>query len=152
MPHRFQILATVTFEIPNCLPRIRLDQCVTPSCSGGGCSVALITSIWSISGSRPFFGRSSKPAKPSVMYRFRQPMTVGRVDPTLSTISFVPTPSEASKTIQARRAKPAGTEVDRTQDSSTFRSESDTTGTGLRDMPHSPEITSEGKANTLTRH
>ena len=68
-------------------------------------------------------------------------MTVGRVDPVLSTISFVPTPSAASSTILARRAKPAGTEVDRTQDSSTLRSDSDTTGTGLRDMPHSPEIT-----------
>ena len=46
MPHRFQVLATVTFEIPNCLPRIRLDQCVTvtPSCSGGGCKVTSSTS------------------------------------------------------------------------------------------------------------
>ena len=86
------------------------------------------------------------------MYRLRQPMTVGRVVPVLSTISFVPTPSAASNTIRARRAKPAGTEVDRTHDSKTLRSDSDTTGTGLRRIPHSLDNLAKGIVNTLTKH
>ena len=153
MPHRFQILATVTLEIPSCLPRMRLDQWVIPRCSGGAWRVALMTSIWSISGSRPFFGRSSKPARPSAMKRFRHAVTVGRVDPVLSTISFVPTPSAASSTILARRASPAGIDVDRSQDSSTTRSDSDTTGRGIsRHSPLLETLTPMGKGNTLTEH
>ena len=54
----------------------------------------------------------------------RQAVTVGRVDPVLSTISFVPAPSAASNTILARRANPAGTDDDRTHDSNTTRSDS----------------------------
>lgn len=38
MPHRFQRLATVSLEIPNRLPRIRLDQRVMPSSGAGACS------------------------------------------------------------------------------------------------------------------
>jgi hypothetical protein len=44
---------------------------------------------------------------PSAAYRFFQPITVGFDTPTRSTISLTDTPSAASNTIRARRARPA---------------------------------------------
>src|SRR5215207_9779300 len=64
-PHFFHVVETVKSLIPRCLPSSRLDQCVTPSASGGGSSVTSTISVWLIVGGRPGLARSSSPLSPS---------------------------------------------------------------------------------------
>jgi len=66
-PHFFQVVDTVKSLTPNCLASSRLDQCVTPSFSGGGSKVANTMPTGSITGGRPDLGRSSSPAMPSAV-------------------------------------------------------------------------------------
>ena len=136
-PHLRQILATHTFEIPSCSANSRLDQCVTPSRSGGGSSVASTTATSSTVFGRPGFGRSSRPASPSAAYRFFHPITVGLDAPVRVAISFVPTPSAANNTIRARRTGPAGIDVERSHDSNTLRSAAGTSTATVNDIPQS---------------
>src|ERR1019366_9488271 len=110
---------TVKSLTPRCLASSRLDQCVTPSCSGGGSNVARTIVIGSIVGGRPDLGRSSSPARPSLAYRRFHLITAGLLTPTRCTISPVPTPSAASNTIRALCANPARSDGDRSQPSKT---------------------------------
>ena len=119
-----QIRATQTLEMPSWAASSRLDQCVTPSFSGGGSSVASTTATSSTCAGRPGFGRSSRPAIPSAAYRFFHAITVGFDTPVPFTISFVPAPSAASSTIRARCASPAGIDGARSHRASSARSES----------------------------
>ncbi len=51
-------------KMPRCLASSRLDQCVTPSFSGGGSGVANTMATGSIRDGRPDLDRSSNPAMP----------------------------------------------------------------------------------------
>ncbi len=62
--HLRQIRATVANPMPSSPANSRLDQCVTPSRSGGGFSVAVTTSASSTRRGRPDRLRSSSAASP----------------------------------------------------------------------------------------
>jgi hypothetical protein len=81
-------------------------------------------------------GRSPRPAIPSAAYRFFQAITVGLDTPTRSTISFVPTPSSASKTIRARCANPALSDGVRVQRVSSARSSAGICTATVNDIHH----------------
>jgi hypothetical protein len=116
----------------------RLDQCVTPSCGGGGSNVASTTATGSITRGRPDFGRSASPPIPSAAYRRFQPITAGLLNPTRRTISAVPTPSAASNTTLARCARPARSDGDRVHDLNTSRSRAGTSTPTVNGMHHDP--------------
>jgi len=65
-PHARHTFATATFEIPSAWANRRLDQWVTPRCSGGSSRVASTIATSSSSFGRPERGRSSSaPIPPS---------------------------------------------------------------------------------------
>src|SRR5215204_2379477 len=138
-PHLFHTAPTAKLLIPNSAASSRVDQCVTPSRSGGGSSVAATTAASSIIRGRPGFGRSSRPPTPSAAYRRFHEITVGLLTPTRRTISFVPRPSPANSTIRARCANPARIDGDRVHDASTSRSRGGTSTGTVNDMHHDPE-------------
>jgi hypothetical protein len=135
-PHLRQILLTHTCEMPSWSASSRLDQCVTPSFSDGGSSVASTTATSSTCAGRPGLGRSANPSSPPSRYRFFQPITVGLDTPTRATISLVPTPSAASSTIRARCAKPARNDDARIQRVNSARSSAGTSTGTVNDIPH----------------
>lgn len=77
--HFLQTLTIVTCDRPSSAASDRLDQCVTPSPTGGDLQrpdddLGLVDDCC---GLRPGLGRSSRPAKPSVAYRRFQAITLG---------------------------------------------------------------------------
>jgi hypothetical protein len=60
-PQRCHTLATESLLTPRCSASNRADQCITPSRSGGGSSVACTIAGSSTVRGRPGFGRSSSP-------------------------------------------------------------------------------------------
>jgi len=137
--HSRQIRATCPKEMPRCWPSSRADQCVTPSDSGGGFSVAVTTAISSTVTGRPERCRSARAAIPPDSYRLRHPITVGRDAPTRRPISVFGTPSAASSTIRARCARPASTVEDRTNAVNFGSSPGRRTNAAATDIPHCPE-------------
>ena len=109
--HAFNTVAWSSFSRD---PSSRDDQCVTPSRTGGGVRVAAMLSRSSTRFGRPDRSPSTRPATPASRYRKRHRFTVGRETPTRSAISALRRPSEASSTIRARCARPAGTDDART--------------------------------------
>ena len=103
----------------------RDDQCVIPSRSGGGVSVAAKIAARrrrrTVCG-RPGRGRSPRPASPSRAYRRRQAITIGRETPSSRAIRVLGTPSAASSKIRARCTCDAGAEVACAQRRKTARS------------------------------
>jgi hypothetical protein len=136
--------------MPSSAPSSRDDQCVTPSRSGGGSRVASTTPTSSTTAGRPGLGRSNSPPTPSAAYRFLQAITVGFEAPTRSTISVTGTPSAASNTIRARRARPAGIDGARSHDSRISRSRGGTST--VTAMHHDPTNTDRGEVISLTSH
>jgi hypothetical protein len=114
----------------------RADQCVTPSDSGGGFSVAVTTAISSTVAGRPERFKSPSAATPPASYRLRHPITVGRDTPTRRPISAFGTPSAASSTIRARCARPASTVDDRVNAVNLDSSPARRTRAAATDTPH----------------
>ena len=110
-PHSRHTPATLTLEMPSSAASSRDDQCVTPSRSGGGSSVASTIATSSVVRGLPGFGRSSSPPIPSAAYRFFHAITVGLDTPVRRTISFVPEPVRrpAARSGPAAPARPGST-------------------------------------------
>jgi len=66
-PYSRQTAATLTLDRPSSRASSRLDQCVTPSRSGGGSKVASTIATSSVVRGLPAFGRSASPPIPSLM-------------------------------------------------------------------------------------
>ena len=149
-PYSRHTSATFTFERPISAASSRLDQCVTPSLRGGGSSVRSTIATSSVVRGRPGLRRSSSPPRPSAAYRRFQAMTVGFDTPTRVTISFVPAPSAASRTIRARWASPALIDGDRHHEESTSRSRGETSTLTVNGIIHDPVTAIIGQGNSLT--
>ena len=94
-------------DTPSSRASSRDDQWVTPSRFGGGSSVVTTIFTSSTDLGRPDLGRSSSALIPAATYRDRQWRTVGTDVPHRSATSVCGSPSAASSTILARRARPA---------------------------------------------
>ena len=105
--HLCQTSMMLAVETPSSRASSRDDQWVTPSRFGGGSSVVttIFTSLTVLG--RPDRGRSSRALIPAATYRDRQWRTVGTDVPHRWATSVCGSPSAASSTIRARRARPA---------------------------------------------
>ena len=105
--HLCQTSMMLAVEMPSSPASSRDDQWVTPSRFGGGSSVVTTTFASSTVLGRPERGRSSSALIPAATYRDRHSRTVGTDVPHRSATSVCGSPSAASSTIRARRARPA---------------------------------------------
>ena len=144
-PHSRHTSAILTLDTPSSAASSRDDQCVTPSRSGGGSSVASTIATSSVVRGLPGLGRSSSPPIPSAAYRFFHVITVGLDAPVRRTISLVPGPSPASSTIRARWASPARIDGDRTHEASTSRSRGGTSTLTVKAINQRPRNTPKVK-------
>ena len=133
---------------PGCdRPAAALDQCVTPSVSGGGSSVASTTATSSTSAGRPGFGRSSRPAIP----RRRTASS------TRSPSAWTPRPAPRSRSCPplrpATRSAPAAPTRPATTDDRVHRTNS-ARSSAASPQPQSTTYTMlpRGKATSFTRH
>ena len=151
-PYSRHTLATFTFDRPISAASSRDDQCVTPSRPGGGSKVRNTTATSSVVRGLPGLGRSSSPPIPSAAYRCFQKITVGFDTPVRRTISLVPAPSAASRTIRARCASPARIDWERVHEARTSRSRGGTSTVTVNGIRHHPRTTSGGQDSSLTEH
>lgn len=121
-PYSLQTAATVAWSAPSRGASRRLDQCVTPRLAGGGSNVAARIAARSTYRGRPGRGRSANPANTLSPQRDRHRFTVERETPTVSAMTWSPTPPAANKTIRAPCAIAAAVVPERTNRSNPARS------------------------------
>ena len=141
-----------TLEMPSSAASSRDDQCVTPSRSGGGSSVAS-----TIATSRSTAAGPASAGPPARRYPRRRTASSRR-----SPSAWTPRPGArshssrsrppASSTILARCASPARIDGDRTHEASTSRSRGGTSTFTVNGMNHRPPAITRSQGFSLTEH